>query len=210
MWNHVLDQFWFIHHSVNGRSSRVHCIVGYDVPVCMVDVGHAGMHIEAWRTVRTMHTMEIVRERMTQYKVEPEIVVSLISPERKRCIMTRSEGRKTETDFFSSPLWMSEQKNYLTLTTNKPSVRTTLRERVKNLCWSRSPVINSSWRSLFTNFIKNSLYPKWENKHSMYKKVLKVKYIVKLYRILIEFKLYKYRLNVLNNIILYYKYIFNM
>ncbi len=53
---------------------------------------------------------EIVRERMTQYKVEPEIVVSLISPERKRCIMTRSEGRKTENRFFFSLLCECQNK----------------------------------------------------------------------------------------------------
>ncbi len=41
VWNHVLDQFWFIHHR---RSSRVHCIVGYNVPVS-IGVGQGSSNL---------------------------------------------------------------------------------------------------------------------------------------------------------------------
>ncbi len=72
--------------------------------------GHAGMHIEAWRTVHAMHVIETVRERMRKYKVDLGIVV----PERKWCIMTRSEGRwrrqkNRNKDSFSSPLRSENQ-----------------------------------------------------------------------------------------------------
>ncbi len=44
--------------------------------------GPAGMHIEAWHTVHTMHDIETVRERMRRYKVEPGIVVPLLFHQR--------------------------------------------------------------------------------------------------------------------------------